>query len=325
MDGDEQPHEPRTEWSTPQKARVKSLFYDSHLSKRAISRLIPMPLTSVHNILRSNTSRRSGKTRSGRPPVLIPEQVDQVIEFLGHNFKHRILPWKNLASAYGLECSADKLKRELANRGYHKCVACSKPFISESARQQRLEFITEYAHDTWQWEDVLWSDECTFYTGKQRKAMVIRLPGERYCSYTYQNRYCSGRASFSIWAMVRWNYKSPLIFLEGHGPSGGRTKQDYIEQVLILVVAPASYALERKLGYPPLYREGGNRIHGLKGASNLITFKTEELGLRIMEFWPASSPDFNPIEKVWRLLKQWLMARGPWLRLTDLKAALLEE
>ena len=44
-----------------------------------------------------------------------------------------------------------------------------------------------------------------------------------------------------------------------------------------------------------------------------------------MDFWPASSPDFNPIEKIWCLLKQRLMQQGPFLQLDDLKAALREE
>ena len=63
----------------------------------------------------------------------------------------------------------------------------------------------------------------------------------------------------------------------------------------------------------------------MKGANNLIEFKTEILRLRIMDYWPASSPDFNPVEKIWRLLKQRRMQRGPFLRLEDLKATLREE
>lgn len=83
--------------------------------------------------------------------------------------------------------------------------------------------------------------------------MVIRLPGERYCSYTCQNRYRSGRTSFAIWAAVGWNYKSPLVFLDGHGAKGECTRQDYIEQVLEPVVALASEALEQYFGYSLLY------------------------------------------------------------------------
>lgn len=80
----------------------------------------------------------------------------------------------------------------------------------------------------------------------------------------------------------------------------------------------------KHLGYTPLYQEDGNRIHGLKGANNLIQLK-QELALCILDYWLASSPDFNPIEQIWRLLKQRLAVRGPWLRIEDLKVALQEK
>lgn len=312
------------EWPTPTRSRVITLANDAHIGPHAISSLTGVPESSVRNIVESGSARRPGRDRPGRPSILSPERVDEVIQFLGHDFNRRKLSWKALISECKLDCSPTTLKRALAERGYHKCVACPKPFISESARQQRLLFIEEHGHWSWEWEDVVWSDESTFYTGKQRKAMVIRTNKERYCSYTCQNRYRSGRASFAVWAAVGWNYKSPLVFLEGHGARGGCTKKDYINQVLIPVVAKMSEESLHYYGYPLLYQEDGNRIHGLKGAQNLVELK-EELGIRAMNEWPASSPDFNPIEQVWRSLKQRLSQRGPWLRLDDLKAALREE
>jgi hypothetical protein len=229
-----------------------------------------------------------------------------------------------LGNQCGLDIHLCTLRCALASRGYHKCVACPKPFISPSAREKRWAFVMDHLYWTWLGEEVLWSDESTFYTGKQRKAMVIRTRNERYCSYTCQNRYRSGRTSFSIWAAVGWNYKSPIVFLSGHGARGSCTKEDYVEQVLKPVVAEVSEETRQFYGYPLLFQEDGNKIHGLKGAHSLSELK-DDLGIRSMENWPPSSPDFNPMEQVWRSLKQRLVRRGPWLRLENLKKALMEE
>ena len=99
------------------------------------------------------------------------------------------LPWKNLAAECNLNCTSKTPKRVLTEQGYHKCVTCPKLLISKSAHQQQIKFIDDHLSWLYEWEDVIWSDECTFYTGKQRKAMVIHTPQERYCSYMCQNQY----------------------------------------------------------------------------------------------------------------------------------------
>ncbi len=114
------------------------------------------------------------------------------------------------------------------------------------------------------------------------------------------------------------------MFLSGHGTKGGCTKEDYVEQVLKPVVAKVSEETQPFYGYPLLFHKDGNKIHGLKGAHSLSELK-EDLGIWSMEYWPPSSPDFNPMEHVWLSLKQRFVQRGPWLRLEDLKNAFLEE
>ena len=147
MDDEEGSHRPNAEWPTPNKTRVKTLYHNSHFSKKVIARtILDMTVSTVRRILKSDTTHRTGTNRSGRPYILTPEQVDQVIQFLGKNFQRRALPWRNLVAECGLDYSPDTLRRELANRGYHKCVAYPKPFIFESARQQPLEFVMEHKH-----------------------------------------------------------------------------------------------------------------------------------------------------------------------------------
>lgn len=81
---------------------------------------------------------------------------------------------------------------------------------------------------------------------------------------------------------------------------------DYLEQVLEPIVAPA---LQGLLGFEASpaseYVEDRAPWHGTRGGLN-ETNATLEIPLHSR---PAVSPDLNPIENVWRIMKQRIKAR----------------
>jgi hypothetical protein len=101
-------------------------------------------------------------------------------------------------------------------------------------------------------------------------------------------------------------------------------KKDYIDQVLVPVVAEISEVTLEHYGYSLLYQDDRNCIHGFTGIQDIAELK-DELSIQAINEWPASSPDFNPIEQVWRSLKQRLSQCGPWLQISDLRATLLKK
>jgi hypothetical protein len=99
--------------------------------------------------------------------------------------------------------------------------------------------------------------------------------------------------------------------LEGTGKRGV-TARDYLEQVLEPIVSPAFHGL---LGYPaePItelgeYVEDAAPIHGKKSETGCLVVPKQVLGIPV-HLRPTSSPDLNPIENCWRVMKQRIKQR----------------
>lgn len=309
---------------TPKRCRVRDAFNDHHWSKSKISREFDIPRQTVQRILRYDQSPRRNKKRTGRPQKITDRDLRRLLILIRKNYEHRRLPYAQLAKECGLGCSGTTVRRALAGIGYYKCKACPKPFITESQRLKRRSWIRE--HVRWQqedWDQVLWTDECTFETGKKAKDLVIRTKGERYCADCCQNRFRSGRTMVCIWGGIGKGFKTELVFLEGSGARGGMSMDDYQNQVLQGVCEPALEHMATIFDAPKL-QEDGNRAHGLHN-EGMQRWKAAR-GIRLLDNWPPSSPDFNPIEKVWRVLKQRIKHRPNVITTkAGLKQAIQEE
>jgi len=100
-----------------------------------------------------------------------------------------------------------------------------------------------------------------------------------------------------VWGAIGWDWKSPLIFLVKEEGRKGICSQAYLNQVLNPIIFPWLDSLIAKQKKEFLFMEDGSKIY--IGAAKL---PRKLRGLRGFD-WPPSSPDLNPIEKVWRWMK----------------------
>jgi transposase len=120
-----------------------------------------------------------------------------------------------------------------------------------------------------------------------------------------------------VFAYIGRDFKSKLHFYTGSGVEGRLTQADYIV-ILEEVIAP-------KWDSEWVLLEDNDQAHGTRGeADNKVKRAKLRLGIK-WEANPPESPDLNPIETIWRIIKQRLKSRGLFLNVALLRRAIQEE
>jgi transposase len=309
-------------WRTPTRSRVLGLL-DRGFTQVKISEELGVPPSTISYWASTRQSRRT-KTRSGRPPKLNKHDVRRLIGILRTNWDHRKLCWRKLGKQAGLDVSGKTIKRALNAAGYTRCKACKKPFISKRCQGHRKEYAAERIYKPVEyWQQHMYADECSFDTSKRGSTWVTRQSHERYHEDCMQHSFHSGRTSIHVWGAISYNWKSPLVIFDP--PKGrGVNSIDYLTEVLDPIVGPAfcgcfGYEGFKKGGQ---YVEDQAGIHGTKGA---LVEEKKVMGIQLHKR-PASSPDLNPIENVWRTMKQRIKARDKFpATAAEMRTAVQEE
>ncbi len=117
-----------------------------------------------------------------------------------------------------------------------------------------------------------------------------------------------------IWGGIGFNYKSPLVIFKKE-KGKGIDHQMYLKQVLEPVVGSCFNTIF-KVSEGAEYVEDGIKL--LCEAKRMLNIPIHNR--------PASSPDFNPIGDIWKILKQRIKARLVFPNtLEKMEAVLFEE
>jgi transposase len=233
--------------------------------------------------------------RSGRPRCTTDE-MDQDIGIISDKAPTKTP--KDIRSELQLCVSPHTISRRLDEIGLRGFVQETEHALDEFDLQRRLAFSNQYLHWTEdQWAHVFFSDECNFYLGQHSRIYVRRPLGASHDpKYMQPMNHPSGKVS--LWG---------CICAEGLGHAelyAGSLDSTRHRDILRSNLLPSF-----KQFFPsgPWYFQQDNvRFHT---TVDTITFLHNK-GITIIE-WPPWSPDLNPIENLWNVLKARVYARFP--------------
>jgi transposase len=243
------------------------------------------------------TKSFQSKSRSGRPRKTTPA-TDRMIRRLA--VANPSVSSKAIASSLPTPVSSRLVRRRLHDEFDLKSYRpAKKPLLSRKNIADRLKFCQKFKEWTGEmWEQVLFSDECMFRQFPNSGALHVRRPkGSR-----FQQRYIvpmvKHSSSVMIWGSFASSGRGNLWFLP---PNTTMRSENYLN------------VLKERL--QPMMNIRGTKIFMHDGApchqAVLVKRWLASQGIEILSPWPGNSPELNPLENLWHIMKAKVAAHRP--------------
>ena len=276
---------------------------------------------------RNNEYHGKSAPRSGRPHKLNEPTHEHIRNYILQNRETRRGPLQDISAKLNLNVHPDTLHKALIGMGLGHRIERKRPWLSPKHKEARLNFALKYSHWTWEdWRHVEFSDEMSLQTGCNRgNVYVWRYPEEEYeedcCAATHK----SGFKKIKVWGSMRYGSLSNLVVLPEKKGGGKFNAREYVDVIMDGELSNRWQQGMEELG-DVIMLEDGAGYH--QGATSIRRRQYEKDGWQGWGpgVWPANSPDLNPLENLWHILRTNINKWKPKpMRKLDLIAALTEE